>query len=121
MVLRVLENLQTPCHRTCYQHIHYIGRCNIGIYKDMSIHIHIFTGASLQFLLQIFVQVCLCTLFCRCAVTSSTECYRNLQMSTANCFGNAGLGLSPYGLVQSNLVWHSHFDTGYANLRQRHI
>jgi hypothetical protein len=42
--------------------------CNIGIYETMSYsgHIHIFTGASLQFLLQIFVKVCLCTLFCRC-------------------------------------------------------
>lgn len=36
-----------------------------------SVYIHIFTGASVQFLLQIFVQVCPCTLFCRCAVAYS--------------------------------------------------
>ena len=42
-------------------------------------HIHIFTGASVQFLLQIFVQVCLCTLFCRCAVASCIVCYRNVR------------------------------------------
>jgi len=31
---------------------------------------------------------------------------------------DAGLGLAPYGPAQSNLVRRSHFDTGYANLRQ---
>jgi hypothetical protein len=86
-----------------------------------SVHTHILTGASVQFLFQIFVQVCLCTLFCRCAVASSTGGYRNLQISTGNCFGEAGLGLDPYGPVQSNPVWHSHFDTGYANLKQPYI
>ena len=33
-------------------------------------------------------------------------------------FDNADLGLAPYGPTQSNLVRRSHFDTGYANLRQ---
>jgi hypothetical protein len=78
--------------------------CNIGIYKGMcpySVHTHIFKGASLQ--------IYLCTLLCTCAVASSTECYRNVQMSTGNCFCDAGLGLAPYSSVQSTPVWNSTF------------
>ena len=55
--------------------------CNIFIYKGIS---KLFTGASVQLLLQIFVQVCPCTLFCKCAVTCSTGRYRNVLMSTEN-------------------------------------
>jgi hypothetical protein len=61
--------------------------CNIGTYKGMSIlrtYTHIYRGFC-TVLLQIFVQVCLCTLFCRCAVAFSTGCYRNVQMSSGNC------------------------------------
>jgi hypothetical protein len=42
-------------------------------------------------------------------------------MSTGNCFGDAGLGLTPYGPFQSNLVFRGNFVTGYVNLRQPHI
>jgi len=35
--------------------------------------------------------------------------------------GDAGLGLAPYGPVQSNPVFYGHFDPGYANIRQHHI
>jgi len=35
--------------------------------------------------------------------------------------GDAGLGLAPHGLVQSNPVFYGHFDPGYANIRQPHI
>jgi hypothetical protein len=40
--------------------------------------------------------------------------------SSGNCYGDAGLGLDPYGPVQINPVWHSHFDIGYANFKQPH-
>jgi hypothetical protein len=66
-------------------------------------HIHIFTGASVQFLLQIFVQVCLCTLFCRCAVASCIVCYRNVQMSIGNCL--AMRALAWLLVVQFRIVW----------------
>jgi hypothetical protein len=47
---RVLENLQTPCHRTCYLRVQYIGNIcmlHIGIYKSMSklrTYTHIYRG-----------------------------------------------------------------------------
>jgi len=66
-------------------------------------HIHIFTEASVPFLLQIFVQVCLCTLFCRCAVASCTGCYRNVQMSIGNCLTMQALACLL--VVQFRTVW----------------
>ena len=50
--------------------------------------------------------------------------YRVLQECTdvnRKLVGDAGLGLAPYGPVQSNPVFYGHFDPGYANVRQPHI
>jgi hypothetical protein len=50
--------------------------------------------------------------------------YRVLQECTDvnwKLVRDAGLGLAPYGLVQSNPVFYGYFDPGYANIRQPHI
>ena len=82
-------------------------------------HIHIFTGAPLQVLL--VLQVRLCTLFCRHADTSSTRCYRNVQMSTGNCLAMQALAWLLMVQFRAILFGAVHFGTGYTNLRQSHI
>jgi hypothetical protein len=97
-------------------------------------HIHIFTGASVQFLL----QVCLCTLFVgvqlhlvqcvtgmyRCQVATAWRCSALAWFLVVRCrtiWFAACLGLVSCGPVQNNPVCCCHFDTGYANMRQPHI
>ena len=94
--------------------------CNIVTYKGMSIlrtYTHIYRGFCTVFVTDIctgmsmhtVLQVC-CRIF-----------YRVLQDFTDvnwKLLGDAGLGLGPYGPARSSLVCRSHFDTGYANIRQ---
>ena len=111
MVPRV--NLQTPCYRTCYQHIQYIGSFNIGIYKDMSIlstYTHIYRGFCTVFITDICAGMSMLTVLYVCICIF----YRVLQEFThVNCkllwrcrpwLGSLWSDSEQSGLAQS--FWH---------------
>jgi len=60
-------------------------------------------------------------MFCRCAVTSSAGCYRNVQMSNGNCLEIQALVWLLMVQFRAVLFGAVHFGTEYTNLRQPRI
>ena len=93
------------------------------IYKGISklrIYTHIYRGFCTAFVADICTGMSMHTVL----QVSSHMFYRVLQECTdvnRKLVGDAGLGLAPYGLFQSNPGFYSHFDPGYSNIRQPHI
>jgi len=94
--------------------------CNIVIYKGISklrIYTHIYRGFCTVFVTDICTGSSMHTVLLVCRHIF----YRALQECTdvnQKLLADAGLGLALYGPVQSNPVFYSHFDSGYANIRQ---
>jgi len=95
------------------------ARC---IYKGISklrIYTHIYRGFCTAFVADICTGMSMHTVLLVC----SHIFYRVFQECTdvnRKLVGDEGFG-SAHGPVQSNPVFYSHFDSGYANIRQPHI